>query len=170
MTAAPDRSQQQGPRHGEAFVVLMVGLDCGAAESIRRYCGTRRWICDQVRSGREALGYRCAARDPRPAIVLCAEILPDGSWLQLLSGIGRPLIVVSRAGDERLWAEALNLGAHDLLLNPVTEPELQWSLDSARLEWERDGTPASEQGRLPAGRQKAGMRLESRAPVPPAKR
>jgi hypothetical protein len=76
------------------------------------------------------------------------------------------VIVVSRAGDERLWAEALNLGAHDLLLNPFTEVELGWSLDSVRLEWERDFALASRGRPDVTGRQERGV--GSGAPVQPA--
>jgi hypothetical protein len=76
--------------------------------------------------------------DRPPAIIICADVLPDGSWRQLLDGVAPRLIVVSRIADERLWAEALNLGACDLLSNPFSRVELEWTIDSARLALEDD--------------------------------
>ena len=35
-----------------------------------------------------------------------------------------PLIVTDRLGEERLWAEILNLGAYDLLLQPFNSTEV----------------------------------------------
>lgn len=138
MTTACDRRMRKGPLCREPFTVLTVGLDHRAGDLIRRYSATRRWICDYVRSSREALGYLRMTNERPPAIVLCADVLPDGSWRQLLEWVGPRLIVVSRIADDRLWAEALNLGACDLLSNPFTKMELEWTIDSARLAWERD--------------------------------
>jgi DNA-binding response OmpR family regulator len=137
VTNAFVRPMRKGPLGQEPFAVLTVGLDHRAADSIRRYSATRQWIYDHVRSGREALGYLRMTSDRPPAIILCADILPDGSWRQLLEWVSCGLIVISRGADERLWAEVLNLGACDLLSDPFTTSELKWSIDSARLAWER---------------------------------
>lgn len=138
MTAAQDRRQRNDAGGSEPFVILTVGLDHRAIESIRRYCSIRHWICDRVRGGREALGYLRMTSDRPPAMILCADALPDGSWLQLLEWAQCRLVVVSRVADERLWTKALNLGACDLLSNPFTRTELEWAINSARLAWERD--------------------------------
>jgi DNA-binding response OmpR family regulator len=45
------------------------------------------------------------------------------------------LIVVSRLADEHLWAEALNLGAYDVLAKPFDAMELSRTLTSAWLRW-----------------------------------
>ena len=54
--------------------------------------------------------------------------LPDGNWRDvLLSIIGSrkqcEMIVCSRCGDERLWADVLQSGAYDLIVEPYTERE-----------------------------------------------
>jgi FixJ family two-component response regulator len=45
------------------------------------------------------------------------------------------LIVTSRLADDRLWAEALNLGAYDVLAKPFERLELVRSVSSAWLHW-----------------------------------
>ena len=68
-----------------------------------------------------------------PAMILCADVLPDGSWRQLLEWLPCRVIVVSRLADDRLWTETLDLGACDLLPDPFGETELDRALDSAAL-------------------------------------
>jgi len=97
----------------------------------------------------EAIGYREAIdvlhgdRVDEVAAVLCSSSLPDGDWRMLLGTMqAMPdpprLIVLSRLADERLWAEVLNLGGHDVLAVPLGEKELEWALNMAWLGWKRD--------------------------------
>jgi FixJ family two-component response regulator len=44
-------------------------------------------------------------------------------------------IVTSRLADDRLWAEALNRGAYDVLAKPFERMELVRSVSSAWLHW-----------------------------------
>ena len=73
-------------------------------------------------------------------IVLCeADLLPD-TWREMLEQISMlpepPLLIVtSRLADERLWAEALNLGAHDVLAKPFDRREVFRILSMAWLHW-----------------------------------
>jgi DNA-binding response OmpR family regulator len=46
------------------------------------------------------------------------------------------LIVASRLADERLWAEALNLGAWDVLATPFNRNELIRSVRSGWQHWQ----------------------------------
>ena len=69
------------------------------------------------------------------AVILCAEHLRDGSWMDVLDHISflpdpPSLIVISRAANERLWAEALNLGAWDVLAKPLDRREVIRSVKS----------------------------------------
>ena len=64
-----------------------------------------------------------------------------------------PLIVADHLGDERLWAEVLNLGCYDLLLKPFEAKEVLRVVSAAWQSWgsrlERLGTghkPALSQG------------------------
>jgi len=74
----------------------------------------------------------------RPHIVICEKSLGDNSWrdvLDKLSHVPDPpaLIVTSRVADEYLWAEALNLGAYDVLAEPFEPAEVVRVLSSAWL-------------------------------------
>ena len=46
------------------------------------------------------------------------------------------LIVTSRLADERLWAEALNLGAWDVLARPFDEDEVSRIVSVAGQHWQ----------------------------------
>ena len=74
------------------------------------------------------------------AVVLCERDLLPGTWIDVLEKIharpsGQSLIVTSRLADERLWAEALNLGAWDVLAKPFAPGEVIRSVKSAWHHW-----------------------------------
>lgn len=70
--------------------------------------------------------------------------LPDADWRWVLKELRRErirssFILSARLADERLWAEALNLGAFDLLLAAPFDPEEVIRVtESAWLDWNRD--------------------------------
>lgn len=73
-------------------------------------------------------------------VVICERNLAPGSWVDMLEvGRLRPnapeLIVTSRLADDKLWAEALNLGAYDVLAKPFERSELVRSVILAWLHW-----------------------------------
>jgi DNA-binding response OmpR family regulator len=73
-------------------------------------------------------------------IVLCERESVAGNWKQVLESVGRisappMLIVTSRTADEYLWAEALNLGAYDVLAKPYHPVEVVRVLSMAWLHW-----------------------------------
>jgi DNA-binding NtrC family response regulator len=69
-------------------------------------------------------------------VVLTEAELPDGKWLDVLH-LAREcpreteVIVTDPQADARFWAEALNLGAYDLLAQPFYEPEVRRILFNA---------------------------------------
>lgn len=70
------------------------------------------------------------------AIVLSERDLVPGTWKDVLAetlNLADPplLIVASRLADEYLWAEALNLGAYDVLAKPFDADEVVRVLRSA---------------------------------------
>ena len=74
------------------------------------------------------------------AVVLCERDLPQASYGNVLEHMNmRPnapsTIVVSRVADERLWAEALNLGAWDVLATPFDRSESIRSVASGWRHW-----------------------------------
>jgi DNA-binding response OmpR family regulator len=73
-------------------------------------------------------------------VVVCERDLLPGSWREILAETARLpfppfLIVTSRLADERLWAEALNVGAYDVLAKPFDAKEVVWVLSLAWLHW-----------------------------------
>jgi DNA-binding NtrC family response regulator len=74
------------------------------------------------------------------AILLCDSDGKSNAWREMLSrceSLKRPpcLIVTSRSADERLWAEALNLGAYDVLAKPFDVTEVTRTLSRAFRHW-----------------------------------
>jgi DNA-binding NtrC family response regulator len=69
-------------------------------------------------------------------VVLTEAELSDGKWLDVLhlvrdSPHAPHVIVTDKHADARFWAEALNLGAYDLLAQPFHPPEVQRILYNA---------------------------------------
>ena len=90
---------------------------------------------------------RSLLRQHDVSVVLCERDLAPGSWIDLLDTIrliphSPSLIVTSRMADERLWAEALNLGAWDVLAKPFDRVEV---LRTVAVAWQhrQDGQRAS---------------------------
>jgi len=73
-----------------------------------------------------------------PHVIVCEKSLGSNSWRDLLDPMHElpdppSLIVASRIADEYLWAEALNLGAYDVLAAPFEPTEVMRVLCSAWL-------------------------------------
>jgi DNA-binding NtrC family response regulator len=76
----------------------------------------------------------------RCPVVLCEQHLPLGDWRDLLEHTRQlmkpPFVVVtSRHADDYLWAEALNLGAYDVLAKPFDRAETTRVIELATLRW-----------------------------------
>ena len=89
-----------------------------------------------------------ALRERQFEVVVCERDLQPGSWKDVLEQVTTlpdppPLIVTSRLADECLWAEALNLGAYDILTKPFDRTEAIRVVGAA---WRAWGGPV----RLPA--------------------
>lgn len=90
-------------------------------------------LVDHVETLREARG---KLQTEHYDVVLTEAHLPDGKWLDVLhlvreSPVEPEVIVTDRNADARFWAEALNLGAYDLLAQPFCQPEVQRILYNA---------------------------------------
>jgi len=101
--------------------------------------------CGTLASGLAAL------RKHQFEVVVCERDLPPGSWKDVLEQVTiQPdppsLIVTSRLADARLWSEALNLGAFDVLAKPFDSTEAMRVVGAA---WRAWGLPA----RLPVRRE-----------------
>jgi DNA-binding NtrC family response regulator len=74
------------------------------------------------------------------AVVVCEHDLVSGKWTDLLDRLNDlphppSLIVTSRLADENLWAEALNLGAWDVLAKPFDRMEVLRTVKTAWQHW-----------------------------------
>jgi DNA-binding NtrC family response regulator len=79
---------------------------------------------------------RAKLRECEYDIVLTEATLPDGNWLDVLHLVRASpqeleVIVTDPQADSRLWSEALNRGAYDLIAQPFYEPEVQRILANA---------------------------------------
>lgn len=79
---------------------------------------------------------RAMAGPQRFQLVFVDAELPDGSWRDVLqfvvaSRANCEMVVCSRCGDERLWAEVIQCGAFDLLPEPVEKQEVLRIMNSA---------------------------------------
>jgi DNA-binding NtrC family response regulator len=75
---------------------------------------------------------RLAAR--HYSVVLTEAALDDGSWRDVLSlarGCGAPVVVTDAWADARTWAEAINVGAYDMLAQPFRATEVMRVLAGA---------------------------------------
>jgi DNA-binding response OmpR family regulator len=102
--------------------------------------------CTTLASGLAALGKH------QFEVVVCERDLTPGSWRDVLEQVTilpdpPSLVVTSRLADERLWAEALNLGAYDVLIKPFDRTEAMRVVAAA---WRAWGGPV----RLPARKER----------------
>jgi DNA-binding NtrC family response regulator len=95
------------------------------------------WRVEPSFTPRAAMERLRAARIP---IVLCANDHQPEAWkemLDLLAGLPDApcMVVTSRQADDRLWVEALNLGAYDVLAKPFDRSEVLRTLANAWQHW-----------------------------------
>jgi len=74
-------------------------------------------------------------------VAICDSDLAPGTWREMLGHLAHlpdpPLLIVtSRLADERLWAEALNLGAWDVLAKPFDPNEVIRIVSVAWQHWQ----------------------------------
>lgn len=103
----------------------------------------RLFVCANIEECLSTVG---KARIP---IVLCDS---SGNWRRLLEEfreLPEPpyLIVTSRLADDRLWSEALNLGAYDVLAKPFDRSEVVRVLTMAWMRWNARSTGPFRSGR-----------------------
>ena len=123
--------------------------DHSSLQSILRHSSWQLLTADDLLSAFDLL------RDGSISVVLCEHSLTDGSWKDLLRNMEsiphRPaLIVTSRLADDHLWAEALNLGAHDVLAKPYHRNEVVRSIKLAWDHWHEKRQTAAWPLRLAA--------------------
>jgi DNA-binding NtrC family response regulator len=96
-----------------------------------------KWKLCRTYTLTSALAFLQAQKTP---VALCEDELLPGTWRDLLRQItclpyAPTLIVSSRLADDRLWAEALNLGVWDVLARPFDRNEVFRSVSAAWRHW-----------------------------------
>jgi DNA-binding NtrC family response regulator len=92
-------------------------------------------------------------------VVLCEGDLYSGTWRGMLDHISHRadapmLVLTSRLADEHLWAEALRLGAYDVLAKPFDAMEVVRIVNFAWHQWQDRqelATKRTEESKVPAG-------------------
>ena len=92
------------------------------------------WRLFEARDRRRAM--RCLNLHPVHVVIAGASV-PNWNWKKVLNDLRRflhppQLIVASRSADESLWSEALNIGAYDVLAQPLAREEVERVVAAAR--------------------------------------
>jgi len=100
-------------------------------------CRDSKWMIHPCATVESAMAALSQARIP---LVVTERDLAPGSWRDILENVLRlpdppMLIVTSRLADDYLWAEALNLGAYDVLVKPFDASEVVRVISSAWQHW-----------------------------------
>ena len=124
-------------RATEIVTVLSVSPAEEVHFSLQEIFNHSKWKLSKTHSLTSALAFLRAQKTP---VVLCETDLRPGTWRHLLEQItGAPdapaVIVSSRLADDRLWAEALNLGAWDVLARPFVASEVFHAVSAAWRHW-----------------------------------
>jgi DNA-binding response OmpR family regulator len=107
--------------------------------SLQTIIGHSTWMMFQARDLASALAL---LRQYEISVVICERDLLPETWIDVLEHLkslpkAPSLIVASKLAGERLWAEALNLGAWDVLVKPFDRIELIRSVKSAWDHWNK---------------------------------
>lgn len=108
-------------------------------------CPNSKWTLATSPTAESAI--ETIRRNPIPILICGCDHRPN-TWkemLEALSPLSNPpfMIVTSRTADERLWAEALNLGAYDVLAKPYDQAEVVRIVSLAWLHWKERRGPVS---------------------------
>jgi len=123
----------------EAIAVLSVSPLQDDHDTLASLLGRDQWRIHNALSLRSASAF---LRSHAVPLVICEHDLSPGSWTQLLDeiqllSIPPVLIMTCRVADDSLWAEAINVGAYDVLAKPLDRTEVTRVLSSAWLHWQR---------------------------------
>lgn len=91
------------------------------------------WRLFEARDRRKAMQF--LERNPVQVVIAETDV-PMWNWKKLLQYLGKlapspQLIVTSQHADDHLWAEALNIGAYDVLPQPFERDEVERVVASA---------------------------------------
>lgn len=106
-------------------------------EDVIRGCSLESLICPSAQSASTVV------TRPDICLVFCDDVLPDGTYRDLLAELPRaprrvPLVVVMLGEDrDRTYREAMEQGAFDVIVSPCARQDVQWvvirAMDLAQL-------------------------------------
>jgi DNA-binding NtrC family response regulator len=101
------------------------------------------WASAEKAMGGEGIPVVLCESEPEPQSGAAATADGWRELLDLIRELPNPpvLIVTSRLADDRLWAEALNLGAYDVLAEPFNEAEVVRTVSRAWDHWNSSRKP-----------------------------
>lgn len=119
------------------ITVLSVSPSDDDHDALERLLNRRKW---QIRKASTFSSAVALLREVQISVVVCERDLDAGTWKDLLDHLAllpQPpyLIVTSRLADDYLWAEALNIGAYDVLAKPFDHNEVLRSVSLACRHW-----------------------------------
>jgi DNA-binding NtrC family response regulator len=96
-----------------------------------------RWTLHRALTLSSAVAFLAENHAP---VVICERDLAPGTWKDMLDWaivLPQPpcVIVTSRLADDYLWAEALNVGAYDVLMKPFETEEVIRIVSLASRSW-----------------------------------
>ena len=108
----------------------------GRPDDARRLCEMLHALPLQVEHASSIKQAATCLQQENYDVILTEASLPDGGWMDVLHLVREcprepEVIVTDPQADARFWAEALNLGAYDLLAQPFYEPEVRRILYNA---------------------------------------
>ena len=124
-------------RGADIVTVLSVSPTEEVHFSLQDIFNHSKWKLAKTHSLASALDFLRAQKTP---VVVCETDLRPGTWRGLLEEVTHApdapaVIVCSRLADDRLWAEALNLGAWDVLARPFVASEVFHAVSAAWRHW-----------------------------------
>jgi len=128
-----------------ALLVGEIGSDRLFLHGVFRDAGWRLWEAPNRQRAMD-----CLTKRPVQVVISGTE---TSAWhwkgvLHDLRGLVHPpeLIVTSRAADDYLWAEVLNMGGYDVLPQPFVRDEVEHVVAAARRQFERASVPVAAVG------------------------
>jgi DNA-binding NtrC family response regulator len=117
---------------GEQVALLISPVEADR-NALQQFFEQHGWKLHATKSFESALTF---LRENAVSVVITERDLAGGNWKDVLNtihGLHEPplLVVISRLADDRLWAEALNLGVYDVLAKPLVQEEVVRVLTSA---------------------------------------
>lgn len=145
-------------KHAVVLLIMASGERRRALTPALQHAGVDLITIGSCRGARELLRVRLDI-----TVVVTDLTLADGNWCDMLEytlhrDVQTAVLVVSPVGGERLWAEVLWRGAHDLIIEPLENIEVRRAVEGAV----RAGQ-AAEYGAM--ARQLALRRIPSRLPA-----